>query len=158
MGDRGSIYIRGRMIPGTDGEHAPGVYLYSHGDGTDLPTILQQALDSRNGRSRMNQSAYLARIIFSNMTRGYEDAAHGYGISAEMQDDDGWPLLAVDAQTQRVYVVPNEEASHPNAWIDAYPEAALNVEEFIAISTDGWEGLQTATDVRLAAAKQREEV
>ena len=92
MGDRANVKI-------VDGEST--VYLYTHWTGTDLPKLLQDALN--RGEDRLQDGSYLARIIFSEMTRGNEDGLTGFGISSVIGDgEDRVITIDVGAQTAQV--------------------------------------------------------
>lgn len=90
MGDRANVKV-------VDGGQC--VYLYTHWGGTDLPETLRRALV--RGESRWDDAAYLARIIFSEMTRGSEEELTGYGISPTVPDG-GDRILEVDVDDQVV--------------------------------------------------------
>ena len=95
MGDRANVY----MLEGESrGGSKTGVYLYTHWGGTELPHVVQRALARRQ---RWDDSQYLARIVFCEMVRGYEDEETGFGISAGMGDNEH-PILVVDCRTSRV--------------------------------------------------------
>lgn len=110
MGNRGEIYVH-------DGDK-PGVYLYSHWDAPGLPSIVQRALISREGRNRWNDAPYLTRIIFEQLIRGHERQETGYGISAQPSEG---PVISVDVAAQEVTL--NDGASRSfeefSRWIDA---------------------------------------
>lgn len=78
VGDRANVYIHenGR----------PGVYLYTHWDGTALPRIIKDALQTVRAQNRLTDSAYLARILFEEMVHDSLGSETGYGISADIQD------------------------------------------------------------------------
>ena len=76
MGDRANIHIK------YDNDD-PGVFLYTHWRGTELPEILQEALALKE---RWNDPQYLTRIIFSHMVRGAESATTGFGIGTILED------------------------------------------------------------------------
>lgn len=78
MGDRANVYIHenGR----------PGVYLYTHWDGTGLPRLIKDALQSPRAQNRLTDHAYLARILFEEMVHDSLGSETGYGISADVQD------------------------------------------------------------------------
>jgi hypothetical protein len=80
MGDRANVYIH-------EGDE-PGVYLYTHWTGTELPDTVRASLDSPRGRSRYNDAAYLARIIFEDMISDDLGSETGYGISPYPPDGD----------------------------------------------------------------------
>ncbi|TMO84850.1 hypothetical protein [Pseudoalteromonas spongiae] len=60
-------------------ENDHGVYLYSHWGANTIEKTLQDAL-KRN--LRWDDPAYLARIIFDEMTKGEQGEEVGFGISS----------------------------------------------------------------------------
>lgn len=90
MGDRANIYIKNTKDS--------GVYLYTHWDGSVLPTILQEALRKK---WRWDDDAYLARIIFCRMVKGAEAEECGYGISAVICDGND-RVLEIDCEYEKV--------------------------------------------------------
>ena len=80
MGDRANV----KVLDCRDRGEGRGVYLYSHWGGSTLPQTLAMALD--RGRSRWDDDAYLARIIFSQMVEGDENGLTGFGISTSVGD------------------------------------------------------------------------
>lgn len=126
MGERGNIVVA---------QHAEGaspLYLYTHRDGPELPGILQRALAKR---WRWDDEQYLARIIFCEMIRGREQDEVGYGLSTYLVDN-GWPILLVDAERQRVRVTGVDLGDGPEYSFEAY--LALDLE------VDGWDTLKAA--------------
>ena len=93
MGDRANI-----AVVQHDGSR---VWLYTHWDGYDLPEVLRAALD--RGRDRWEDAAYLARIIFCQMTKGQEMETTGFGISTRICDNER-PVLVVDCERGMVTV------------------------------------------------------
>ena len=91
MGDRANVYVH-------HGER-PGVYLYTHWDGSELPAIVVNAL--HRGKGRWDDDQYLARIIFCEMIKNDVDGETGYGISAECGDGDD-RIVDVDTATQQI--------------------------------------------------------
>ncbi len=91
MGDRANVYVKGH-------QDEPGVYLYSHWGGAEIPGLVQAALKLG---WRWNDHAYLTRIIFDRMTEGCQGEEAGFGIS-------GWPcdgqerVIEIDCQAQTV--------------------------------------------------------
>jgi len=83
MGDRANVLVR-------QDNDDPGVYLYTHWGGSELPKVLQNALARR---VRWNDAAYLTRIIFDEMTKGYHDEETGFGISTFMPDGQNRVLI-----------------------------------------------------------------
>jgi hypothetical protein len=78
MGDRANVYVH-------DGDK-PGVYLYTHWTGSDLPSIVYLSLSSKRGQARDNDIAYLTRIVFEDMLSESLGSETGFGISTEIQD------------------------------------------------------------------------
>lgn len=73
MGDRGMIVVH-------DGYDSNQVGLYTHWFGSDLPRILQEALNK--GKEQWDDPPYLARIIFCEMiiADNSNDGTKGFGI------------------------------------------------------------------------------
>lgn len=80
MGDRANVYIH-------DGNR-PGVYLYTHWDGTELPQLVNEALSTHRAMNRRYDEAYLTRIVMEHIliVKDALGEETGYGISAEVQD------------------------------------------------------------------------
>ena len=76
MGDRANVLVK-------ENKDDNGVYLYTHWNGTKLPTTLQEALAKH---WRWDDTPYLTRIIFDVMTRKSRDKETGYGISTQICD------------------------------------------------------------------------
>ncbi len=96
MGDRANI----KIIDEAEGTGATGsFFFYTHWTGSDLPEILQAAL--KRGEARLDDSAYLARIIFSEMIQGSVLSETGFGISTLVQDGDD-RVIEVDMIKQTV--------------------------------------------------------
>lgn len=91
MGDRANV----KFID----EAGESVYFYTHCTGSNLPTVVRDALE--RGRSRWSNSAYLARIVFSEMIRDELLEETGYGISAQPYDAEGREIT-IDCRTQEV--------------------------------------------------------
>lgn len=80
MGDRANVYVR---------ESAEaGVFLYTHGRGTELPETVQAGLRRAAEADRLQDTAYLTRILFCEMVKGDVLGATGYGISTRVEDGD----------------------------------------------------------------------
>jgi len=110
MGDRANVRVDG----------AGSVYLYTHWSGSELPETLQRALMA--GRSRWDDSPYLARIIFCEMVSGQERETTGFGISGNVGDGDN-RVLIVDCKAGTV-TFPNKDT--------------LTFEEYINIDDPIW--------------------
>lgn len=72
MGDRANVYIH-------EGDE-PGVYLYSHWGGTELPKLIWEALKTDRAQNRADDAPYLARILFEEMISEDLGSETGYGI------------------------------------------------------------------------------
>ena len=97
MGDRANVFVH-------SGDR-PGVYLYTHWSGTELPEALRRALANRE---RWFDDQYLARIILDEMTAGRESVFTGYGISAYCGDGEN-RILDVDTDKQIVTMKINQK-------------------------------------------------
>lgn len=97
MGDRANVLVR-------QDKDDSGVYLYTHGAGTELPATLQKALAKG---WRWDDAPYLTRIIFDTMTERYHGEELGYGISTWISDGEKRILeVNCDARTvSRKYTV-----------------------------------------------------
>ena len=110
MGDRANI-VMNQDSDAADkaGTKTQRIYFYTHGDGSELPLILQKGLVKAyaNGdkypQSRWDDESYLGRIIFSEMTKDAYSDTTGYGIST-YHTDGGYHLLVVDSDKQTVHL------------------------------------------------------
>jgi hypothetical protein len=82
------------------------IYLYTHWGAEGLEKALAHALD--RGRLRWNDDAYLARVIFTDMTQGIGDELTEYGL-APWECDPEFPTLTVDFGESTVNRVPFED-------------------------------------------------
>ena len=98
MGDRANVKILQRHAEGS-------VYLYTHWGGSALASTLQRALMRKQ---RWDDEAYLARIIFSEMVKGAEEAPTGCGI-ATSPPDNGHQIRTVDCKDQYVRIGPQDK-------------------------------------------------
>lgn len=89
-----------------DGKHS--IFLYTHWLGVELPQILATALDSEEGRARWDDDSYLARIIFSHMTKNASSPETGFGI-APYPVDMNYPNIRVDFDAKTVDGVPYQD-------------------------------------------------
>lgn len=111
MGDRANVVIK--EVGGGQ------VALYTHWDGSNLPSIVQKALARRQ---RWQDDAYLARIIFSEMIKNDVASETGYGISTVILDGAGKVIyLDIKAQTVTMNEKPPVSfeafvASKPSRW------------------------------------------
>lgn len=99
MGNRANVYVHA-------GEQ-PGVYLYTHWAGDELPATVRTALAREQ---RWEDDQYLARIIFNTMTLGDEAGETGFGISA-YPGDGGSRIVDVDTSAQSVRVFDEQPQS-----------------------------------------------
>lgn len=91
MGDRANVYIH-------EGD-TPGVYLYAHWTGSDLPGDVKDALSLQE---RWDDMPYLTRIVFCHMI-GTDRGTTGYGIDTQVGDGaDRVVDIDVSAQTVNV--------------------------------------------------------
>lgn len=114
MGDRANIHFKTNK--------GPGVFLYTHWQGSDLAAILQRAL-SRH--LRWNDGPYLARIVFCEMVKGQESEETGFGIWDE-EPDNSHQILHVDVEKQTVTIGEGE---------------SLSMEDFIGLSEEALDKL-----------------
>lgn len=102
MGDRRNVeLVYNSRNPDTE-PHS--VFLYTHWHGSDLPNIIADALNSKQGRNRWTDPTYLARIIFTNMVKAdgiYEDGETGFGISP-FESDKNHRTIVIDLDRQTV--------------------------------------------------------
>lgn len=104
MGDRANIIVNDQYDETTPN----AVVLYTHWSGTEVPETLKAAL--ARGRERWNDGPYLTRIIFGQMVAHDPMGTTGYGISAQIGDNEH-PFLVVDVARQVVVRV-TPSASH----------------------------------------------
>ena len=122
MGDRANVFMKGY-------QEEPGVFMYTHWSGYDLPVTVQRALQKR---WRWSDPQYLARIIFCEMIKGQEDRETGYGLSAVVGDGD-YRVVQVDAYTQTVTF----GKASGTLFI---PEGnTYSFDEYVSLNLDGWE-------------------
>lgn len=98
MGDRANIALKHNA--GTD-QPEEFIYLYSHWEGSFIPSMLQRALV--RGKSRWSHDQYLNRIIFNEMTMGRESETTGFGLSVYVVDGGG-RIIEVDNDNMTVKV------------------------------------------------------
>lgn len=96
MGDRANVIVK-------DGDST--VYLYTHWSGSDLPRLVQAALERAYKGNRLDDGPYLARIVFCEMLKQDSlDGLTGFGISSTLGDGGDAPdiTLSVDSQTMTI--------------------------------------------------------
>lgn len=77
-----------------------GVYLYTHWGSGELQEDVRIALSRRQ---RWQDPEYLARIIFSQMTKGQEAGETGFGIGTSMHGDIEL-LITLDCKSQKLTI------------------------------------------------------
>lgn len=89
MGDRAHVYIHEGITP--------GVWIYTHWSGTELPDLVSKALASPSARARWGDTMYLTRIVTESLLAGASNAETGWGIGAQPGDTgDGHRVVDVD--------------------------------------------------------------
>jgi len=119
MGDRGNIVIR---YDADTNSRQTDIYFYAHWRGSDLPSILQRALARR---LRWHDAAYLARIIFNELTAGHETEETGFGIAPYLCDNEH-DLLIVDV-ARNIVIRQTEDGKLVSEW---------PFEEFITLNSE----------------------
>lgn len=127
MGDRANIVIEqdNCMFPSP-------VFFYTRWSGSDIKPTLQKALIRGRPRPRWNDSAYLARIIFNQMTDGSEMDETGFGISTSCSDGDGRCL----------FVNIEQKIVRSGSWVEEkadYDGQKWTFEEFVSAKFEGEE-------------------
>lgn len=130
MGDRGNVYLRQYLGK----EEAPGIFLYTHWGGFELPETVRKALVA--GRGRWGDDSYLARIVFSQMIGDDWESETGYGLSTYLTDNE-WPIIIVDSRKEMVEL--HAKPSSPT--VDWQPTVAtkereMTFPEYIALTPD----------------------
>lgn len=120
MGDRGVIEI---IDPQNDNK----VCLYTHWSGSDLDATLAKALD--RGRERWNDSSYLTRIIFNEMTKGFEMDTAGFGI---------YPGDGVDSGPDNPVITMFWWRSNRSGSHDLYTELRIQEEGTASVPAEEW--------------------
>lgn len=104
MGDRANIVVIDEREDADLTGKREAVFLYTHWTGSDLGEILAAGLVK--GRSRWDDSPYLARILFQEMIEG-DTGTTGYGISTTLTDNE-YDLYVVDVARQVVVRYPEQ--------------------------------------------------
>jgi hypothetical protein len=78
MGDRANVYIH-------EGNR-PGVYIYTHWNGSDLPAMVMTGLSVGRALNRKYDTPYLTRILIEELMKAEYGSETGWGVSAEVQD------------------------------------------------------------------------
>lgn len=122
MGERANVLVRDN--------YDPGVFLYTHWGGYELPQTVQRAL---RREERWSDTPYLARIVFSEMIRDEIDGETGYGISSVMVGDNGYPVIVLDTSKQTVSYISEDDARYKKT--DS-PAASWSMEDYISLSEE----------------------
>ena len=122
MGDRANVFVREKLK-----DEVVGVYLYTHWAGHELAQTVHDALT--RGRSRWDDSPYLARIIFDEMVKDDHGGETGYGISATMGDN-GHQIIVVDPSQERIGFCKEGAEKTPGL------ELLWSFEEYVALSSE----------------------
>lgn len=77
-----------------------GVFLYTHWGSGEIEDDVRKALQRRQ---RWTDPEYLARIIFSQMTKGQEEGETGFGIGTSQHGDID-VLITLNCSTQTIKV------------------------------------------------------
>jgi hypothetical protein len=102
MGDRGNIVFHG--------ENVEGIVFYTHWRGSDLGTILANAI--ARGKDRWDDPPYFLRIVFTELIAD-DKGETGYGISHIICDNDN-PIYHVDMCNLLVCKVKEETTIYPD--------------------------------------------
>ncbi len=152
MGDRANVVLvekRKRTVT--------GIFLYTHWSGTELPAILQDALN--RGQSRWTDPSYLARIIFNEMTKGDEMSLTGYGISTCLTDNEH-PLIIINLDDNTIGLSNEEYGSETSSNIPAdlmkRRKGKLTFEEYLKLDFSDEDNSPSFWDVLTKACKYTE--
>lgn len=121
MGDRANVFVREKLKDGV-----VGVYLYTHWAGRELAQTVHNALTKK---WRWDDSPYLTRIIFDEMTKDDHGGETGYGISATMGDN-GHKIIVVDPDKERIGFCSEGAEKTPGL------ELLWTFEEYVALSSE----------------------
>ena len=94
MGDRGNIVMKY--------ENGERIYFYTHWRGYDIHQTLAEALEKGKESGRLDDTAYLSRIVFCTLLNGDIDGTTGYGITPYLCDNEH-NLLEVDIANHIVH-------------------------------------------------------
>lgn len=116
MGDKGNIKIKY--------EDGNSIYFYGHWSGYKMFDILKDALIK--GKSRWNDEAYLARIIFCELIKDSTDEITGFGIAPYVCDNE-YPILSVNCSLKEIEMLTLSNKENIKTW---------NFNEFIELTKD----------------------
>jgi len=109
MGDRAHLHLTRK--PGE-----PGIWVYTHWSGSELPKLVANALT--HARSRWRDPGYGNRMVISSLI-GPEDLMQetGWGIDTEPGDEgDGHRIIRIQWEPQRVFMGEGEHPSVHLGW------------------------------------------
>lgn len=137
MGDRSNIVVK--QFDGTR------VWLYGHWMGEDSINVVRSVLARRE---RWGDAAYLARMLFNEMTKDDATGSTGYGISTYMEDNE-YPVIVLDPETQTVVL---EHAVYGSLELDEMAPA-VSFEQFMMCGPENNPTFaDVAADMALSAA------
>ncbi len=111
MGDRAHVYVH-------EGDR-PGVWIYTHWRGYELPELVRDALNTPQARARMSDTGYLTRILITQLTAG-ADPETGWGVDT-VPSDTGDGNRVVDVDTAAGLVRLDVAGRHGFSWaVDLY--------------------------------------
>jgi hypothetical protein len=126
MGNRANVYVR-------ESAEEPGVYLYTHWDGDNLPFMVQRALKKH---WRWDDVSYLTRIIFCQIVKDTDDLEGelNLGISTQIPDNEHL-IIVVDCKSQTVRFVERDglDGRLPPG---SYPNFTWTFGAYIGLSED----------------------
>lgn len=109
MGDRANIVMIDKN-KADSGSFPHPIFLYTHWRGSEIKTLLSEALNK--GRSRWEDGQYLGRIIFQALLGG-DNGETGFGLSSRIGDG-GYNLLLVHPDTGTVEEVESDSDEGAN--------------------------------------------
>lgn len=121
MGDRGLLLIHFPEPFGSD------LGLYTHWEGSDLPNLVREIVQSNNFKRRIGDHTYACRILVDQVTKSGRDDEAGFGLfplpqGANPEDfsDNSHPIVHVNIATGDVSV-----GEYDPRGSDADPESAF---------------------------------
>lgn len=118
MGMRGNVFVFSQKANN-------GVFLYTHDYGLVLPQIVYRAV--KRGFSRIDDSAYLARIIFSEMIAENIFDLLGFGISSKLMDYD-YPIIMINCDRGIIGI---KKGSHRFNYFKDDPDQCFQIDDFV---------------------------
>lgn len=142
MGDRANVFVR-------NSGPTEGVFLYTHWSGSDLPSIVQEALKKK---WRWDDDAYLARIILDTMTELSHGEETGYGISIRPPDGSD-RVVYIDPSNQNIgFTSADSRVRVPDTLISFDRYCKL---DFKAANREQWEVLLADVEVLAKSLDKR---